>query len=56
MLKIMKRILNNGKNWNSHCGAAGSVASLECWHAGLMPGLVQWVKDRSSIVATAAQS
>ena len=31
---------------NSSCsGAAGSAASLKHWEAGLIPGLVQWVKD-----------
>ena len=28
-----------------HCGATGSMASLQCWNTGLIPRLAQWVKD-----------
>ena len=30
---------------SSCCGATASVASLQHWNAGLIPGLAQWVKD-----------
>lgn len=30
---------------SSHCGARGSVVSLQRWEAGLMPHPAQWVKD-----------
>ena len=26
-------------------GATGLAASLQCWDAGRIPGLVQWIKD-----------
>ena len=30
---------------SSRCGAAGLVASLQRWYAGLIPGPAQWIKD-----------
>ena len=32
----------------------GFVASLEFWDTGLIPGLVQWVKDLTLVLASAA--
>ena len=38
-------ILKTLKYWSSHCGAAEMNLTSNCEVAGLIPGLVQWVKD-----------
>ena len=34
----------------SHCGAVGSVVSLECWDTGLIPSPAQRIKDLAAVV------
>lgn len=41
--------------WSSHCGARGSVASLQSQDAGWIPGPAQWV-NRSSVASTALKA
>ena len=38
-------LIKKAKDRSSHCGITGLVASWECWDAGLIPGLEQWVRD-----------
>jgi len=39
------RLTLENQTRSSHCGAVKSVVSWECWDAGSMPSLVQWIGD-----------
>ena len=32
-------------SWSSHCGATGSVVSLQCQNTSSIPGPAHWVKE-----------
>ena len=44
-LNEQQRFQKSVSCWSSCFGTVGSLASLECWDAGSVPGLAQWVKD-----------
>ena len=51
--KTPKTPKQKNQNRSSCCGAVGSMASLEHWYAGLIPGLAQWVKGSGFAEAAA---